>query len=61
MNQDLKWYARGKGVYLWQVAERLGITEYSLSRKLRHTLNDKEHAAFVSAVDAIVEERNTGC
>ncbi len=61
MNTDLKNYARGKGLYLWQVAERLGITEFTLSRKLRHALKDEEHAAFIAAVDAIVEERNTGC
>lgn len=61
MNEELKRYARVQGVYLWQVADKLAISEATVYRRLRHVMSDEEHAAFIAAVDAIVEERNTGC
>lgn len=44
-NQDVRRTAAGAGVKLWQIAEALGISDCSLSRKLRKELpsEEKEH------------------
>lgn len=41
-NQDVRLAAAGAGVKLWQVAEKLGIADCSLSRKLRRELPAEE-------------------
>lgn len=61
MNQKEKSFARNNGVYLWQVADAMGISEPTLTRKLRRTLTDSDHEAFIAAVKKIVESRNEGC
>ena len=61
MNEELKRYARSQGVYLWQIADKLAMSEATVYRRLRHVISDEEHAAFVAAVHEIIEERNTGC
>lgn len=42
MNQDIRRTAAGAGVRLWQIAEALGITDCTLSRKLRRELPAEE-------------------
>ncbi|MBD5154031.1 MAG: hypothetical protein HDT15_02865 [Oscillibacter sp.] len=42
MNQDIRRTAAGAGVRLWQIAEALGIADYSFSRKLRRELPAEE-------------------
>lgn len=37
-NQAIREAAKKSSVFLWEVAEALGINEFSLSRKLRHEL-----------------------
>ena len=41
-NTDVKQLAKENGVYLWQVAEKYGVTDVNFSRKLRHELPEKE-------------------
>ena len=43
-NLDIRTKAIEAGVKLWQVAEKLGISDSSLSRKLRKELSDEEKA-----------------
>lgn len=57
-NQDLKYYAKDKAVRLWQVAEVLEITDFQLSRKLRHELNAAERENFIRAVDGLADTRS---
>ena len=49
-NHDLRLEAAGAGIRLWQIAEVLGITDSSLSRKLRRELPDNEKAEFREAI-----------
>lgn len=51
-NKDIRLRARGSGVALWRVAEKMNISEPTLSRKLRHELSDEEKAKIY----AIIEE-----
>ena len=43
------------GLYLWQVAKALGITDNSFSRKLRYDFSEAE----VEQIKAIVKELTT--
>ena len=41
-NIDIRRMAAGNGVKLWQIAEALGIADFSFSRKLRRELPTDE-------------------
>lgn len=56
-NESCRRHAKNNGVYLWQVADRLGISESALTKKIRHEFSDKDREAFINAVDQIVKER----
>lgn len=55
-NNELKFYAANKGVRLWQVAEKYGITDATLSRKLRKEFSKEDADAFRSYVDDIASD-----
>jgi hypothetical protein len=42
MNETIRQAAKTSGVYLWQIADELGVTDGTLSRKLRHELPKSE-------------------
>ena len=52
-NEKLKDYARKKGVRIWRVAERFGLSDTRFSIKLRHELSPKDAQRFRSYVDQI--------
>lgn len=54
-NMDLRYYAKGHGVALWQVAQRMGIHVQTLIQHLRVPFDDAEAEAFKQIVDAIAE------
>ena len=41
-NLDIKGYALEKGVKLWQIAEKLGITDATFSIKLRKEFTEEQ-------------------
>lgn len=41
-NTDIRKYAKTHGVRLWQIADELGISEITMSRKLRYELSEDE-------------------
>lgn len=45
-NKELKQIITTNGLYLWQVAEALGITDSTFSRKLRKELTDDEKTIY---------------
>lgn len=49
-NMDIRLAARGSGVALWKVAERLGISEPTLTRRLRKELNDEDKAQIMCII-----------
>ena len=52
-NRELKLYAASKGVRLWQVAEKFGITDAAFSRKLRKEFSKEDAEQFKVYVDEI--------
>jgi len=50
-NADIRKAVAGRGFTLWQLAATLGITDSTLSRKLRMELSPAEKARMMAAVD----------
>lgn len=55
-NEEIRRYAAGKGVRLWQVADRLGIADTSLSRKLRKELLADGKQEIRRVIDELAKE-----
>jgi len=49
--------AKSKGVLLWQIADKLGISDNSFSRKLRHELMQEERDTIMRLIDELAEEQ----
>ena len=54
---EIKQRAKEKGVYLWQVAERLGLNDGNFSRKLRKELSQEEKEKILSIINEIAKEK----
>ena len=58
-NDEVKAYAKQAGVRLWEVAERLHITDVTLSKKLRYELDPEYKSRIIKLVDMIAIERQS--
>ncbi len=58
-NEEIRICAKDAGVHFWEIAERLGVNEFSFSRKMRHELPDDERESICAAIIKIAAER--GC
>ncbi len=52
-NTELKKLAKEKGIYLWQIADKLGISDGNFSRKLRKELSQKEKENIYSIIEEL--------
>lgn len=57
-NLDIRAAAKGAGVKLWEIADKLGITDSNFSRKLRHELPQAEKDRIFSIIEEIAKEEN---
>ena len=55
-NRELREYAAGKKVKLWQVAEKFGVSDVTFSKKLRHELSKEDAEKFKVYVDEIASK-----
>lgn len=55
-NVDLRKYARSKKVSLWQIAQAIGISEPTMTRKLRRELSSEEKDVMYRIIDKIASE-----
>lgn len=55
-NKDVRSHAAKKGVYLWRAAERVGLSDYKLSRLMRRELSPDFKAKLFEAIDHLAEE-----
>lgn len=60
MNEHIKRYAKDRGVKLWEVAYRYGITDATFSRKLRRELPTHEQEKIIEIIDDLAKEKE-GC
>lgn len=58
-NQEIRNIAKMKGVYLWEIAERLNMSEPSMTRKLRRELSDQDKAHVLTVIDEIAAAKQT--
>lgn len=58
-NADLKTAAKKNGVYLYAVADKLGISESTMTRLLRHELSKAKKTQILAIIDQIVSDRKT--
>lgn len=56
-NLDVRHYGKSKGVCLWQCAEVLGISEPTMTRKLRRELPEDEKAKLREIIDELAERK----
>ena len=52
-NQEIREYAAKNGVYLWEIALALGISEPTMTRKLRTELPDREREEIMRIINDI--------
>lgn len=56
-NEPIKATAKQAGVFLWEIAEQLQISDSSFSRKLRRELSDGERERVLSAIESIKSKK----
>lgn len=56
-NQAIREAAKQNNVLLWEIAERLHITDGSFSRKLRRELPDEQREQILGIISDIAAER----
>ena len=56
-NKDIKTRAKEKGVFLWEVSEKIGMIDTAFSRKLRHELPQGEKERIFSIIEEIAAEK----
>lgn len=53
VNAVVRETAKRSGVKLWQVAEKIGMSDAAFSRKLRHELTDNERKRVMEAISQV--------
>lgn len=56
-NEKIRRHAKERGVFLWELAARVGITDSTFSRKLRRQFPEDETEALVKMIDEIAAEK----
>ena len=56
-NTTIKEYAKINGVYLWEVAEAMGMQDSNFSKLLRHPLSPEKENKICAIIDQIAAER----
>lgn len=55
-NMDVRSAVRRNGLFLWQIADKLGINDGNFSRKLRHELPDEEKQKIFAIIEELTKE-----
>ena len=59
MNRDeLKTICKANGIYEYQIAHKMGISEPTFIRWLRVPITSELEQRIMSAIDSIIEDRN---
>lgn len=56
-NTDVRTYAKQRGIFLYSIAEKLGMSEGTFIRKLRKELTEQEKADIREIVDKLSAEK----
>jgi hypothetical protein len=55
-NLEIRTHIKKSKIYSWHLADKLGIHENTLFRRLRKELDDKEKRFLIEVIDQIVAE-----
>jgi uncharacterized protein YidB (DUF937 family) len=55
-NQEIRELASKEGIKLWQIADKLGINDGNLSRKLRHELPEAQKERVIAIIEELKKE-----
>ena len=58
-NMEIRAAAKRAGIFLWQIAERVGVNDGNFSRKLRRELPADEREKILCIIDELAAERAT--
>lgn len=56
VNSEIRVKILTTGVKQWQIAEKMGIADTSLSRKLRYELSEKEKIKILAIIDELAKK-----
>lgn len=56
-NIEIKKSIKEAGLFQWQIAEKLGIHESALSRKMRHELSEEEKCVILDIIEEISHDK----
>ena len=56
-NTDVRAYAKSKRVFMYEIANALGISEMTLIRKLRQELSEPDKQYYIDLIDSIAAKR----
>lgn len=56
-NQEVRNYAQKHGVKLWEIAEAIGYTDTTFSRKLRRELSATQQEHICQIIEKIAERK----
>lgn len=56
-NHRIRQYAKSHGVYLWEIAQQMSVSEMTITRKLRKKLSDEDTLKIMSYIDEIAAEK----
>ena len=58
-NMDLRQKAKEKGVFFWQIAAELKVSEPTITRRLRFELSETEKQKYFSIIDKLSAEKES--
>ena len=56
-NTEVRLAAKEHGVFIWEIADALGISEASMTRKLRYELSESEKKRMLELINTLVKRR----
>ena len=56
VNMDIRRAAAGAGLKLWQIADKLGIADSSLSQKFRKELSSTDREKILAIINELAKE-----
>lgn len=55
-NQRIRLLAKGSGVALWEIARELGISEPTLTRRLRYQLSKEREEEMIAVIQKLKKD-----
>ena len=56
-NQEVRLYAKGHGVFLWEIGEAMGVSENTIIRRLRFPMSLEEEQKYIDTIDQIARRK----